>query len=436
MTAEAKNVLILGAYGLIGSAIARHLARAGHRVTGLGRNPATAQKVLPNVPWRIADMAALTSAQDWPAHLSDADVVINCTGALQDGPQDDLEAVHHHALKALSLACAAHDVQLVQISAIGATLDAATNFMASKARGDAAIKASGCHHQILRPGLVLSDTAYGGTAMLRMLAAVPLIQPLAFADAPIQTVSTTDIARAVEAAVSGQVPNGFEGDLVEPDARPLAEIIASMRHWLGFAKATKTVAIPPVISRGMTKCADALSHLGWRSPLRSNAVRVLQGGVTGDPIPWRALGLAPISSLEETLRAMPARAEDRLSARISLVMPMLVATLSLFWLLSGLIGLAQANTAAEVLQDVGWPYPLAVLSVVFWAIVDIALGLGILIRKHAPKACWAMIAVSLFYLGASTLFTPHLWADPLGPLVKVLPAIALTLVTRITLETR
>lgn len=436
MNPDAKRILILGAYGLIGSAIARRLTAAGHLVTGLGRDPVAARKVLPNISWQIADVAGLLDPNSWGAHLQDIDVVINCTGALQDGHQDDLEALHHHAVAALSKACASCDAQLIQISAVGATPEARTDFLSSKSRGDAAIKASGCRYQILRPGLVLSETAYGGTAMLRMLAAVPVIQPLAFADAPIQTVSTNDLASAVHYAVSGDVPNGFEGDLVEPTPRPLGEIVAQMRHWLGFPRATRQLHMPRPILAVLIAAADGLSHLGWRSPLRRNAVTVLQDGVTGDPTPWANLGLMPVAALKDTLASMPARAEDRMSARISLVMPLLVATLSLFWLVSGLIGLFYATPAARVLQDVGWPYPLAVSSVVFWAIVDMVLGVAILFRKHSAMACWAMIAVSAIYLMASSLVTPHLWGDPLGPLVKILPAMALALVARITLETR
>ncbi|SHF29409.1 Uncharacterized conserved protein YbjT, contains NAD(P)-binding and DUF2867 domains [Litoreibacter ascidiaceicola] len=439
MTAESTaklNVLVLGAYGLIGSAIVRHLAAAGHIVSGLGRTRATALKVLPSIPWIIEDTSKLTTQQAWANILSDVSIVVNCTGALQDGPQDDLETVHHHAVVALATACAKQDVQLIQISAVGAELDAPTSFMASKARGDAAIKASGCRSQIFRPGLVLSETAYGGTAMLRMLAAIPLVQPLAFAETQIQTVSTADIAAAVLAAVEGDVPDGFEGDLVEPEPHTLAQVVHQLRHWLGFSDAASQLHLPRGVTKIATAIANGLSLLGWRSPLRSNAVSVLEDGITGDPAPWRALNLTPIAPLTEKLGTMTARAEDRLAARISLVMPVLVATLALFWLASGVIGLLQANAAAGVLRDVGWPYPMAVTSVVFWAFVDIALGAAIMIRKYAAMACWAMIAVSAIYLAASTVITPHLWADPLGPLVKIFPAMVLALVTRISLETR
>lgn len=180
---NATNVLIVGAYGLIGSGIAARLLADGFRVTGLGRNRAIARRVLPGIAWKIEDVSTLLNADKWQPIVSEFSVVVNCSGALQDGPDDDLELVHHHAVSALAQACAFADVKLIQISAVGAQADASTAFLASKARGDGAIRSSGALYHIFRPGLVLAPHAYGGTAVLRMLAAVPLIQPVALPQA-------------------------------------------------------------------------------------------------------------------------------------------------------------------------------------------------------------------------------------------------------------
>lgn len=123
-------------------------------------------------------------------------------------------------------------------------------------------------------------------------------------------------------------------------------------------------------------------------------------------------------------------------ARMALLTPIIIATLVAFWFLSGVIGFISVNEAALVLEDVGWPSALAVASVLFWAVVDIAIAFGLAYRPYAKMACCCAIGVSLFYLAASTLFVPDLWIDPLGPMVKVLPSIALALVARIALETR
>ena len=51
-------------------------------------------------------------------------------------------------------------------------------------------------------------------------------------------------------------------------------------------------------------------------------------------------------------------------------------------------------------------------------------------------ALWAAFAVSILYLIVATVTSPVLWADPLGPLVKIAPAIVLNLVALAILEDR
>ena len=430
------RVLVLGAYGMIGRAVTRDLLDRGHHVTGFGRSIREARRTFPGLDWFIHDMAHMTIPADWFPYLRGIDVVVNAAGALQDGPQDDLTAVHATSVAALAEACATHGTALVQISAAGVTPDATTHFFRSKAAGDAAIQASGCQFHILRPGLVLSDTAYGGTALLRMLAAVPVIQPLAMADAPVQTIGTRDLARAVAACIDGTIPPGTIADLVEDHPHMLSEIVAAMRAWLGFQPARATIPAPRWLLRLTAKGADALGALGWRSPLRSTALATLESGVLGDPAPWRAASGPPIANLHDTLAAMPARSEDRLAAAMRLAMPFTLATLALFWAFSGLIGLVQLTPAAAILTAQGWPLWTAQLSVAAWAVADIALALGLLWRRTARGAALGMVAVSLAYLALGTLITPALWADPLGPLLKILPGAMLALIAVPMLESR
>ena len=133
---------------------------------------------------------------------------------------------------------------------------------------------------------------------------------------------------------------------------------------------------------------------------------------------------------------MPARAEDRRAARMALLAPFVLAVLFVFWLASGVIGLVSLDAAARVLVDVGWSDAISRASVVMWSLVDIVIALALLLRRTATGACWAMVVVSVVYLISSTVLVPQLWLDPLGPLVKVLPAIVLALVGRAMLESR
>lgn len=244
------------------------------------------------------------------------------------------------------------------------------------------------------------------------------------------------MARIVSAAIEGRIPNGFEGDLVEETPHQLGEVVASMRSWLGFETAKRTIVLPSICVAVVCRLADALSVLGWRSSMRSTAFKVLTEGVRGEPADLSSFGMPPVSAMAQTLAGMPTRVEDRLFARMLLLTPLMLVTLSMFWLSSGVIGLVRVNEATITLDAAGWPHALAVASVVFWAVIDIGIAAAFLIRKYAGFACWAAIAVSIFYLIASSVFVPTLWIDPLGPLLKVFPGIALALVTRVALESR
>ncbi|SMR70734.1 Uncharacterized conserved protein YbjT, contains NAD(P)-binding and DUF2867 domains [Aliiroseovarius halocynthiae] len=415
-----KRILVLGAYGLIGAEVTRHLLAEGYEVTCLGRSRRAALRAFPDVPWVIRDLAEMCAKQDWYDVLADTDAVVNCAGALQDGPRDHLQAIHVDAISALARAAAERNIQVVQISAAGVSDAASTAFFRTKAAGDQVLLRSGAPVVILRPGLVLAPQSYGGTELIRQLAAFPLVQPLALRDAPIQTVSVKDVAHGVLHALEGRLPDRSVLDLVEPQTHSLANLVAAHRRWLGVAPARFTISAPRWALGGIGKLADALGHLGWRSPLRTTGINVLKDGVRGDPGPYRAL-VGDVTPLQETLSGFESSGAHLLKARLSWFVPMGIAVLSLFWLLSGLIGIVSVGAAAEVLTRVGWPGWMATTAVLFWAIVDLVLGVSILYRPWVQKALLGMFLTCGVYLISASVVTPGLWLDPLGPLVKILP---------------
>lgn len=383
--------------------------------------------MLPGVERRIADLARMTRA-DWDAALDGVDTVVNAAGALQDGGRDDLRAVHVAAVAGLLDALGPR--RLVQVSAVGAVPDADTAFLRTKAEGDARVRAHAADWVVLRPGLVIGPAAYGGTALLRAAAALP-VTPAPFPDARIQCVALGDVADAVVRAARAEIPSGTAADLVEPEGRPLPEVIAAMRRWLGLAPAP-VLPVPGPALRLAGRVADGLAALGWRPPVRSTALRVLASGVTGDPSSYDR----PMRPLDAILASMPATVQERWFARAWPLVPVSVAALSLFWVLSGAIGLLRFDAAAAVLTERDHGDGFARASVLGGVLVDVALGLAILWRPWARAACLGMAAVASVYLVGGTALTPGLWADPLGPLLKVLPAIVLPLLTRALLEDR
>ncbi|PBC23153.1 MULTISPECIES: SDR family oxidoreductase [unclassified Mesorhizobium] len=430
------NVLVLGGYGLIGDAVIGRLLRDGHHVTGLGRDVQDAGRRRPAVRWIAADMSKLLAAEDWLPVVAGMDAVVNAAGALQDGPRDRLDAVHRGSVVALVGACEQAGVhRFAQISAIGADLASANPFFSTKAQGDKAVASSSLEWTILRPGLVIAPAAYGGTALLRALAAFPGFVPAVMPLQPIQTVAVTDVAEAVARAVAGSLPTRLAVDLVEANARPLAEVLSTLRAWLGLPPA-RVVPMPAILGRLAGAVADVLGTLGWRSPLRSAALAAVAGGVTGDAAAWNRISGRPLQPLEATLADMPANVQERWFARLWLAKPVIFACLSLFWLVSGVIGLIRQEAAADILVSHGVSASLAHIAVLAGSTADILVGAAVVVRSLARRALLAMIAITLSYLAGASLLVPGLWLDPLGPLVKTIPALCLVLVALAVLDER
>jgi hypothetical protein len=129
--------------------------------------------------------------------------------------------------------------------------------------------------------------------------------------------------------------------------------------------------------------------------------------------------------------------QERWFARIYLLKAVVLATLSLFWIVSGAVALTVAFAeASAILGKAGLPDGLARATTALTAILDISIGLGIAVRRFARASLWAGIAVSLGYLAGSVVLLPELWADPVGAMVKTVPAVVLMLVALAVLDDR
>ncbi len=420
------RVLVVGGYGLIGGYVVAALATAGHQVIGVGRDVALARRRAPFARWEKADLARFGEA-DWAALLVGVEAVINCAGALQDGPRDDLQGAHVTGLTTLARAAKAAGVRrLVQVSAAGVAQGAGA-FAASKRAAEAALAGEEIDWVILRPGLVLGPGAFGGSALLRGLAGFPLVIPCVYPDSLIQVVAVQEVAQAVLAAIAPGAPSRVAIDLVSARAYPLREILTRLRAWLGEA-AAPVLALPGFVAGAVAAAADALGWLGWRSPMRSSAVAQLRQGVRGDPASAGALLSVPIGGLDSLLAAAPAGVQERWFARLYFLKPVGLATLAIFWAASGLGGLLAPHRAAAVLEVAGLPPALAANAVRAGSAADLLLALLACHRATAPMALKGMVGLSAGYLLAASLWRPDLWSDPLGPLFKVVPAMVLALV--------
>jgi uncharacterized protein YbjT (DUF2867 family) len=432
------RVLVTGAYGVIGSAVLLRLRHEGHELVATGRSISPARLRAPFARWIEADHRRLTLAGDWLPLLEDVDAVVSCAGVLQDGARDSVRQVHVEATTAMFAACEKVGVRrVVHISMIGADRAAPTAFARSKAETEADLVARQLDWTILRPALVLAPTAYGGTALLRALGTVPFVTPVAAHDAKLQVVSIDDVAETVAQCLRPGGAVKARWDLAHPAVHTLGGLVVALRDWLGFR--TRPIwRVPHGLAAAVAGLADLLGYLGWRSPARTTALRQLtEGRVVGDPTPWmEATGISP-KSLEDMMQERWPSPADRWAARLYLLKPLLIAGIAAFWIATGVVTLGPGRAAAAAhLRAANVPPWLVEPLVVWGAYFDYAIGLLLLFRPLTRFVLVLMLIVTPIYLIVGSVLAPQLWADPLGPYLKIVPLLLATMLALAILDER
>jgi uncharacterized protein YbjT (DUF2867 family) len=429
------RILLLGASGLIGSAVAARLGRDGHEIVAVGRGGGTAARRVSVDRWVRLDLRQAVTPEAWVPHLAGIDAVVNCAGVLQDSSRDSPGKVHREMPLALWRACEAAGIRrVIQVSALGVDRGATTDFSRSKREGDDALEASGLDWIILRPSVVVGRPAYGGSALFRGLASLPVFPSPAEAGL-VDVVQLDDVAETVARLIEPGAASRLALELAGPDRLSFPDIVAAYRRWLGWTPA-RTFRAPAWLMAIAYRAGDALDWLGWRPPIRTTPGKEIRRGATGDNGAWRnATGIEP-QSLADALAANPASIQERWFSRLYLLKPLALGTFALFWLLTGLISLGPGYERATHHMLAGGGDRLSEPSVIAGALADIAIAFAIAWRPTAKLGLWAALGLSFLYLLAGTILLPALWSDPLGPMMKIWPILALNLLCLAILDER
>jgi uncharacterized protein YbjT (DUF2867 family) len=412
------SVLVTGAQGFLAGFIIAALRRAGWRVVCAVRAGGPPDS-------RCCDFSRAHDDAYWAQLLEDIDAVVNVAGILRESPRQRFAAIHHAGPLALASACLVHGVRdFVQISALGDPDDG--EFIASKHRFDADLLALPLRAVVLRPSVVYATAgSYGGTSLLRALAALPLAVPLPGAGAwPMQPLAAEDLGTLVVAALAGEQRGMFEVGCAQPLS--LRDYLLSWRAWLR-RPGTRTWSVPV---RAVDAVVAAAEYLG-AGPMGDTMWRMLKRGnvcaAGAHARLQKAFGCAP-RDLHAVLSSVPSQVQDRWQAELYLLAPLLRAGVVLLCLISAWAGFAtpaaeiEALTAASPLVECR-PVVLARLA----GGVDLLLALWLVSGWRSQAAVGSLLLLVVGYTLLFGTLLPALWLDPLGGLAKnvvLLPALA------------
>jgi uncharacterized protein YbjT (DUF2867 family) len=428
------RVLVVGASGLIGSAVTARLSADGHSVTAVGRR--RSEHGLLDVSFVRMDLSRATEPDHWLRHLTGIEAVVNCAGVLQDAPGQSTAGVHEKGVSALFRACERAGVRrVVHLSAVGVDRATPTGFSRTKLAGDRALMALDLDWVILRPSVVVGRAAYGGSALLRGLAALPVL-PVMPHTAPLQIVHLDDLVRTIMFFLDPAAPSRCALDVVGPQRQTFEQAVTLLRRWMRWPRA-RTVAVPEWLAGLLYRAGDAVALLGWRPPVTSTARREMTRGATGDGAPLtRLTGIEP-RALETALAAEPASVQERWFARLYLLKPAVFVMFSVFWIATGIVSLGPGwERGIELVMAGGASEAIAKLAVVAGGSADIVIGIAIAFRRTARLGLHAAFMISIAYAVIGTVLVPWMWLDPLGPMLKIGPIMVFNLVALAILDDR
>jgi len=414
-------VFLTGASGFIGRHLAAALAQAGHTLV-LGLHDAAT----PVLHGRVIaiDFSEDVDAAAWRPRLQGVDVVINAVGVLRATGPKGFDALHVAAPRALFEACEQVGVRrVIQISALGADDEAASGYHRSKREADRYLASLAIPSAIVQPSLVYG---VGGTSarLFDTLASMPFLPVPGDGNQQVQPIHIDDAVRAIVALVErdGQPP-GERVSLVGPAPLALVDFLRRLRHALGF-RDTFTLRVPMPLVRA----AASVGALLPGALLDRETLAMLERGNVASAAKTRELlGHAPRPV--EAFVTPEVAAAASVNATLAWMQPLLRLSIAIVWIWTGIVslGLYPPSESYALLARLGITGAFATVALYGAALLDIALGVGVLVLRNRRWLWIAQIAVMLGYSVLISLWLPEWWLHPYGPMVKNLPLIVATI---------
>ena len=286
MTAVRQRVLVLGGSGFVGRYVVAQLAAAGHFAVVLTRHRARAAHLLPLPTVQVVEADPYDPAT-LARHARGMTAAINLVGVLHERGRATFERAHVELPVALAAACQGAGVsRVLHMSALGASRDAPSRYLRSKADGEAAIAASALAWTIFRPSVIFGREDTFLNLFAKLARWFPVL-PLAGANARFQPIHVGDVATCFVRALADNETIGKHYALCGPVVYTLAQLVRYVAETSGHPR--------PVVPLGPSLSSLQARMMEWMpGPLltRDNLASMQVDSVCDGAFPT-CFGIAP-----------------------------------------------------------------------------------------------------------------------------------------------
>jgi uncharacterized protein YbjT (DUF2867 family) len=229
-----KKIVVLGGAGFVGSCLVAKLDAAGYQIKVLTRRKESAKHLilLPNVQVEECHLPNTYALKD---ALKGYDAVINLVGILHEDGNSTFEAMHHQLPRRVAQICEELDIaRLLHMSALQANNHAPSQYLKSKATGEAAINefSKKLDITIFKPSVIFGR----GDSFINLFANLAKFLPIIFLakpDAKFQPIWVEDVAQCFVNALENTATYGKSYELGGPQNYTLRQLVQKVMDILG-----------------------------------------------------------------------------------------------------------------------------------------------------------------------------------------------------------
>jgi uncharacterized protein YbjT (DUF2867 family) len=229
-----KKIAVLGGAGFVGSCLVAKLDQAGYQVKVLTRRRERAKHLilLPNVQVEECYLPNTHALKD---ALKGCDAVINLVGILHETRKSTFEAMHHQLPRRVATLCEELGIaRLLHMSALQANIHAPSQYLKSKAMGEAAVNefSKKLDITIFKPSVIFGR----GDRFINLFANLAKYLPVIFLAKPnakFQPIWVDDVAQCFVNALENTATYGKSYELGGPHNYTLRQLLQKVMDVLG-----------------------------------------------------------------------------------------------------------------------------------------------------------------------------------------------------------